>query len=52
MNIVGKFVVIKTVKKRGIEISKEWSMCTIDEGNHPMKPTRLANIRNKVKKTC
>ncbi|CAI6367147.1 unnamed protein product [Macrosiphum euphorbiae] len=41
---------LKTVKKRGVEISKEWSMCTVDEGNHLKKQTRLANLRNKVKK--
>lgn len=41
---------LNTVKKKGVEISKEWSMCTVDEGNHQIKQTRLANIKKKVKK--
>lgn len=41
--------VLKTIKKRGVEISKEWSMCTVNEGDHTSKQTRLANIRNKIK---
>lgn len=33
-----------------MEISKEWSMCTVDDGSHLKKQTRLGNLRNKVKK--
>jgi len=41
---------LKTFKMRGVEISKEWSMCTVDEGNHLKKQTKLSNLRNKIKK--
>lgn len=42
--------VLKTIKRRGVEISKEWSMCTVNEGDHTSKQTRMANIRTKFKK--
>lgn len=40
----------KTFKSREFEISKEWSLCQINGGTNIKKVTRLANLRNKIKR--
>lgn len=41
---------LKTFKKQGVDISKEWSNCEIDCGKNPNKQTQLSNLRNKIKR--
>ncbi|XP_050058213.1 E3 SUMO-protein ligase KIAA1586-like isoform X2 [Aphis gossypii] len=41
---------LKTFKKQGVELSKEWISCLIDSGKHLNKKTQLASLRNKIKK--
>ncbi|XP_022173984.1 E3 SUMO-protein ligase KIAA1586-like [Myzus persicae] len=40
----------KTFKSQDFEISKEWSSCQINGGNSIKKETRLASLRNKIKR--
>jgi hypothetical protein len=40
---------LKTYKKQGVELSKEWMSCLVDIGNHPNKKTRLASLQNNIK---
>jgi hypothetical protein len=41
---------LKTFKKQGVELSKEWISCMVDSGKHLNKKTRLASLRNKIKR--
>jgi len=41
---------LKTFKSRDFEISKEWSSSQINGGNSIKKETRLASLRNKIKR--
>ena len=41
---------LKTFKKQGVELSKEWISCMVDSGKHSNKKTRLASLRNKIKR--
>jgi hypothetical protein len=39
-----------TYKKQGAELSKKWMSCLVDSGYHLNKKTRLASLRNKIKR--
>lgn len=43
---------IKSFKSQDLEISKEWSSCQIKESESIKKETRLASLRNKIKRHC
>lgn len=49
-SICKEFAEFKSFKSHNIEMAKEWNSCQIGSGDNPKKTTRLANLRNKIKK--
>lgn len=49
-SICKEFAEFKSFKSHNIEMAKEWTNCQIDSGDNPKKITRLAILRNKIKK--